>query len=62
MAVTTVSSLGEAFVSKPMHGLDGHVAEGEKPAVAVVDTEGEPRVEESHSEDSDVDSLLEVHD
>ncbi|KAJ7748540.1 beta-lactamase-like protein [Mycena maculata] len=36
--------------------------EGENPVVSMVDAEGERRGEESHSEDSDVDSLLEVHD
>lgn len=62
MAVTTVSSLGEAFTSKLAHGLDGHVAEGEKPAARMADAEVVGRGEDSHSEESDVDSLLEVHD
>lgn len=56
MAVTTVSSLGQAFVSKPV-GLGG-VEEGEKFVKMMVGGEGRG----DDSGDSDVDSLLEVHD
>jgi cleavage and polyadenylation specificity factor subunit 3 len=56
MAVTTVGSLKQAFVSKPV-GLG--VEESEK-LVGKADNEGDGQ--DSHSEDSDVDSLLEVHD
>ncbi|KAJ7218082.1 beta-lactamase-like protein [Mycena pura] len=56
MAVTTVNSLGQAFVSKPAgFGEDGK-------SVVKTEIEGEGRENDTHSEPSDVDSLLEVHD
>ncbi|KAF7376126.1 hypothetical protein MSAN_00027500 [Mycena sanguinolenta] len=57
MAVTTVGSLQQAFVSKPgvlVGGEDGEKL-GDK-----IEAEGDGR--DTHSDDSDVDSLLEVHD
>ncbi|KAJ7783159.1 beta-lactamase-like protein [Mycena metata] len=60
MAVTTIGSLQQAFVSKPV-GLGAGVEEGEKTKTEKIEVEGEVVDGEEGSEESDVD-LLEVHD
>jgi hypothetical protein len=57
MAVTTVGSLQQAFVSKP-----GGFVGAEESEKASKKPEGGGDGRDSHSDDSDVDSLLEVHD
>ncbi|KAJ7346591.1 beta-lactamase-like protein [Mycena albidolilacea] len=57
MAVTTVGSLQQAFVSKP-----GGFVGAEESEKASKKAEGGGDGRDSHSDDSDVDSLLEVHD